>query len=218
MLALFALDSGFLSTSPWYCRPLVWCVIDFICTRILRYAWFLRRRPMISHISCAKANLGSEVRDSGYAQCKTVQNCADSTAQFLDRLLTRPSSATTGDGDGPDSACSVEVAVAVYSTVVDFPVVPAEAVRAQTAQKTGDTTVQFLMVVHCAHRCATTGARGPSFCSFIPASWPMRLWPRSSSTTVTCSWLVLLVAVYFALFPLIVGRPRIFGHHGRYGQ
>ena len=26
-----------------------------------------------------------------------------------------------------------------------------------------------------------------SFCPFIPASRPMRLWPRSSSTTVACS-------------------------------
>ena len=37
-------------------------------------------------------------------------------------------------------------------------------------------------------------SRFHSFCPFIPASWPMRWWPCSSSiTAVACSWLVLLV-------------------------
>ena len=37
-----------------------------------------------------------------------------------------------------------------------------------------------------------------SLCPFIPASRPMGLWPRSSSTTVACSWLVLLVMMRLA--------------------
>ena len=56
--------------------------------------------------------------------------------------------------------------------------------------------VQLLNKVVHAPLFATTGAR--AFCPFIPASWPMRLWPRSLSTSVACSWLVLLV-VHFAL-------------------
>ena len=36
-----------------------------------------------------------------------------------------------------------------------------------------------------------------SLCPYIPASWPMKLRPRSSSTT--CSWLVLLITLHFAL-------------------
>ena len=40
----------------------------------------------------------------------------------------------------------------------------------------------------------------------------MRLWPRSSSTSVARSWLVLLVAMQFALCSLLVAdRPKIFG-------
>ena len=53
------------------------------------------------------------IKFAGHFSCmqtvQIVQNTGDSTAQFVDRFLTRPSFTTTGTGDGPDSAYSVEV-------------------------------------------------------------------------------------------------------------
>ena len=112
------------------------------------------------------------VCNNGYARRKTVHITGDSTAQFLDRSLTRPSFATTGAGGGG-------AAFAVFSTVVD--------------------TVFRRCSTHSAKLCRRPGTPqcspwcGPSFCPSIPTCWPQRLWPHSSLTTVAWSPLVLLV-------------------------
>ena len=90
-------------------------------------------------------------------------------------------------------------AVAVFSTVVGSPVVPQrQYAQCLTVQKTSG--LHSVVAGGClrVRRCSTTGARGPSFCPCIPASWPIRLWP-TASTTVTCLWLVLLVMLQFSL-------------------
>ena len=54
--------------------------------------------------------------------------------------------------------------------------------------------------------------------SFTPASWPTKLWPRSSSTSaVACSELVLLVIMQFVLCSYDWWQAHDFRHHGRYG-
>ena len=70
--------------------------------------------------------------------------------------------------------------------------------QCQTVQKTGDFSVQSLV--------------GPSF----RTSSLQRLWPRSSSTTVACSFLG-FAGLHFALCSFWLQTGPYARHHGRYG-
>ena len=55
----------------------------------------------------------------------------------------------------------------------------------------------------------SAGPPSGAFCRFTPTSWPQSSRPRSSSTTVACSWSVLLVTMHLALFFLFLSSgPR----------
>ena len=160
-----------------------------------------RRNSRISHV---QVNLGS--RGPGLSIC-TVQQCAEH-GLFLDRFW-RAVVHTTGAGDGPDSACPVEVPQVQFS-------------------RQSSTCLLYLRgCTHSAKLCRIPGTplcsswwlfTRPSLCNdspwslfLMPASWPMRL----AALVVDHGDMVMAgfagdVAIR-AVFPFHVGRLNIFG-------